>query len=81
MTEIIAFFLNGAWQYIAGGIAIVGTWLAARRSGRNAEKLKNLKSRANAAGKAKEVRDEVNGMDDSRVSDELSKWMRDSGGS
>lgn len=77
MTEIVAFFLDGAWQYIAGGIAIVGTWLAARRSGRNAEKLKNLKARTKATDKAKEIRDEVQGMDDSRVGGELSKWMRD----
>lgn len=62
------------------GAALLALWRAlslAEKRGQQKEAAKAFKRRVEVAESAKEVRDDIQGMDDARVGDELSKWMRD----
>lgn len=64
---------------VAGGIllAIITFGASQRRAGRKEAETKAMRRRAVATQKANEVQDDVQGMDDARVRDALSEWMRD----
>ena len=64
-----------AWV-LAGLVAIGGAWAVGRRGGAVAAKNKVAARNADAAAKAKAVRDEIDGISSDDVSKRLSKWQR-----
>lgn len=70
-----------AGAFVALVLAIVTFGASERRKGRAQERTKTTEVKLKSAKIAKEVRDDVQGMDDQRVSDELDKWMRRDGSS
>ena len=64
------------WAALCGLVAVLGVWLTGRRSGAVAAKNKAAARNAEAAAKAKAVRDEVDGISGDDVSKRLSKWQR-----
>ena len=64
-----------AWV-VAGLAAIGGAWAVGRRGGVVSAKNKAAQRNAEAAAKAKAVRDEVDSISDDDVSKRLSKWQR-----
>lgn len=64
-----------AWV-VTGLVAIGGAWLAGRQGGAVAAKNKAAARNADAAAKAKAVRDEIDGISSDDVSKRLSKWQR-----
>ena len=80
MEAIIAWLVAEAWPYILGVAAIVGTWLAARRSGKSAGRAETEREHAAAASeqrrKVNEADTKLVEMDDDDVRRELAKWVR-----
>lgn len=74
MTAFLLSLLASGWQYIAGGlVALVGLW-AARNSGKNAERAKQLTRDAKARDTADEIDDAVAGRTATENRKRLSKW-------
>lgn len=65
-----------AGVFVALVLAIVTFGASERRKGRVQERTKTTEVKLKSAQTAKEVRDDVQGMDDQRVAGELDKWMR-----
>lgn len=67
MTWVLALLADG-WQYIAGGIAAIGTIWLARNSGKNAERAKHQKAENDGLKKhSKDVAGAVAAGRDKRV--------------
>ena len=73
---MIALIPGELWALLAGLVAILGAWLAGRRGGAVGAKNKVAARNAEAAAKAKAVRDEINGISGDDVYKRLSKWQR-----
>ena len=73
---MIALIPGELWALLAGLVAVLGAWLAGRRGGAVGAKNKAAQRNAEAAAKAKAVRDEVDSISDDDVSKRLSKWQR-----
>ncbi len=57
-------------------MAVAGAWFAGQRKGRVNEKQKQEARKADAMRQKQETDHEVQGMDDTRLDDELARWMR-----
>lgn len=64
------------WQYILGGLGVLGTLFLARQSGKNAEKAKQLERDAKARSEADKIDDAVAGRTASENRRRLSKWAQ-----
>ena len=64
------------WQWIAGGIGIIGTLWVARRAGKTAERAAQLQRDANARSEADHIEDAVAGRTAAENRRRLSKWVR-----
>lgn len=77
---MIGWFLSpiGRWLAGAGALlaAVAGALFAVRRSGRKDAEQERQSDRIEAIQNQKEVRDEVDGMDDYRARSELDRWVR-----
>ena len=73
---MIALIPGELWALLAGLVAILGAWLAGRRGGAVGARNKAAQRNADAAAKAKAVRDEIDGISSDDVSKRLSKWQR-----
>ena len=73
---MIALIPGELWALLAGLVAVLGAWLAGRQGGAVAAKNKAAARNADAAAKAKAVRDEIDGISSDDVSKRLSKWQR-----
>lgn len=67
----------------AGGLvvaimALVASWLAAKRQGRNEEKQRQQEADRKAKETAQEVADEIANLDGDDLLDRASKWVRKS---
>lgn len=64
------------WQWIAGGLGILGTLWLARNSGKNAERAKQLERDAAARSEADRIDDAVAGRTDAENRRRLKRWAR-----
>ena len=64
------------WAALGGMAAFAVAWLSGRSAGARGAKTEAAKQRADDLQKAKEVRDEVDGISNNDVSDRLRKWQR-----
>ena len=64
---MIDFILGGAWPYIAGAVALVVGWFAARQSGKKSEQQKQIKRRLDAVQKARKNEREAEGKTDAQI--------------
>lgn len=77
MIALIAQYVPASvWAALGGLVAVLGVWLTGRRQGAVAAKNKAAARNADAAAKAKAVRDEVDSISGDDVSKRLSKWQR-----
>lgn len=78
MIPLLLQYIPGeVWAALGGLVAVLGVWLTGRRQGAVAAKNKVAARNAEAAAKAKAVRDEVDNLSGDDVSKRLSKWKRD----
>lgn len=64
---------------VAGGgaiAALLGVWFTAKSKGRTQERQKQQETQRKAVVARKENDDEVHGMGDTRLNDELNRWVR-----
>lgn len=73
---MIALIVSQIWPYILAGVALVAGWFAARQSGKSAVRNEITKAESAARKEARNVEMETDGMADSDIDDDLSRWVR-----
>lgn len=66
-------------RYLAAMGMVAGVLFAAYAKGKTDAKHNQTADRLKSANKARKIENEVDGLGDNAVSDELGKWMRDRG--
>jgi len=76
IETILGLVTGGLGPWIAGGIAALGAIFAARRSGRNAEKIKQDAARKKDQDAARRVGQKTDAKGDDQIKKDAKKWIK-----